>query len=55
MARAKNPNHAGEQSHRSREGVGFLQFDPFYSVFCSRDSFLLDLIIEKGSDAKESF
>jgi hypothetical protein len=54
VAQAKNPDHTGEQSHRSRRGVGFSQSDPFYSVFCFRDPLLLDLVVKKGSDAKES-
>jgi hypothetical protein len=50
----KNPNHMGEQSHRSRGDIGFLQSDPFYSVFCFHDPLPSDLIVEKGSNAKEN-
>ena len=31
----KDSDHAGEQKHRSRWGVGFLQSDQFYSAFVS--------------------
>ena len=32
---ARNSDHAGKQECHSRWGVGFLQFDQFYSAFVS--------------------